>query len=98
MTPEIAARLESCAIQLAAQTLEYSMFVRGACTALVRAESGEFTSLGSSGLMTEDGLAYLFWQAGKAMLLSHGRQTEASDEQARSIQEFSQDLKKAIWP
>ena len=98
MTPEIAGRLTACEIQLAAQAQDYCMFVRGNCMALVRTEGGRFTSIGSSGMLTEKGLAYLVWADGKAMLASHGIQVEAGVDQVDAIRTFSEDLKKIIWP
>ena len=98
MTPEIAARLAACDILMAAEARDYCMFVRGNCVALVQSVSDRFTSIGSSGMMTEKGLAYLVWIDGKAMLSSHGAQVEAGAEQVEAIRKFSGDLKRAIWP
>jgi hypothetical protein len=98
VTPEIAARLAACEIQLAAQAQGYTMFVRGNCVALVQSAGDQFTSIGSSGMLTENGLAYLVWSAGKAMLASHGTQVEADAEQVETIRRFSEDLKETIWP
>jgi len=96
VTPEIAARLAACDIQMAAQARDYCMFVRGNCVALVQSVSERFTSLGSSGMMTERGLAYLVWAGGKAMLSSHGNQMEAGPEQVEAIRKFSEDLKTTL--
>jgi hypothetical protein len=98
VTPEIAGRLAACDILMAAQAKDYCMFVRGNCVALVQTAGDRFTSIGSSGLMTENGLAYLVWSEGKAMLSSHGGHVEAGAEQVEAIQKFSEDLKKTIWP
>jgi len=98
VTPELAARLEAAGIQKAAEGRDYCMFVRENCLALVQASAGEFTSLGSSGIMTEKGLAYLVWQDGVAMLSSHGSQIAADSDQVQAIRKFSDDLKKTIWP
>jgi hypothetical protein len=98
VTPEIAERLTACEIQLAGQAQGYCMFVRGNCLALVRTDGERFTSMGSSGMLTEKGLAYLVWVEGKAMLASHGSQVEAGADQVDAIREFSEDLKKIIWP
>jgi hypothetical protein len=98
VTPEIAARLAECDIQMAAQAKDYCMFVRGNCVALVQCAGEQFTSLGSTGMMTEKGLAYLVWNDGKATLSSHGTQVEADAGQVEAIQRFSEDLKKKIWP
>lgn len=96
MTPEIAARLTACDIQMAAEAADYCMFVRGNCMALVQLAGGRFTSIGSSGMLTENGLAYLVWNDGKAMLSSHGNQVEADSAQVDGIRKFSEDLKVAV--
>jgi hypothetical protein len=98
VTPEIAGQLAACDILMAAQTKDYCMFVRGNCMALVKAGGDGFASIGSSGMMTENGPAYLVWSGGKAMLSSHGSLVEADGEQVEAIQRFSEELKKAIWP
>jgi len=96
VTPEIAAGLAACDIQLAAQAQGFCMFVRGNCLALVRTDGERFTSLGSSGMLTEKGLAYLVWVEGKAMLASHGSQVEADAAQLEAIGKFSEELKRAL--
>jgi hypothetical protein len=96
VTPEIAARLAACDIQMAAQAKDYCMFVRGNCVALVQFTGERFTSIGSSGTMTDQGLAYLVWNDGKAMLSSHGKQVEADAGQVDAIRTFSEDLKVAV--
>jgi hypothetical protein len=96
VSPEIAARLAACEIALAAQAQDYCMFVRGNCVALVRTESGRFTSMGSTGMLTEKGLAYLVWHDGKAWLSSHGSELQAETGQVDEILRFSKDLKKTI--
>ena len=53
MTPEIAGRLAACDILMAAQAKDYCMFVRGNCVALVQTAGERFTSVGSTGMMTE---------------------------------------------
>ncbi|HUB77789.1 MAG TPA: hypothetical protein VMB03_03280 [Bryobacteraceae bacterium] len=96
MTPEISAGLAASGIQMAAQAKDYCMFVRGECLALARMEDGRFTSIGSSGILTERGLAYLVWVDGKAMLSAHGSRTEATAAQVDAIRNFSEDLKNTI--
>jgi hypothetical protein len=98
VTPEIAERLAACDILMAAQARDYCMFVRGNCVALVQSAGERFTSIGSSGMLTEKGLAYLVWNDGKAMLSSHGSQVEAGAGQVNAIREFSEDLKRIFWP
>ena len=98
MTPEIAERLAACEIQMATQAKDYCMFVRGNCLALVHTAGDRFTSVGSTGILTERGLAYLVWVEGKAWLSSHGNQVEAEAVQVEEIRTFSEDLKSTIWP
>jgi len=96
VTPEIAARLAASEIQLAAQAKDYSMFVRGSCMALVHSAGDRFISIGSSGILTENGLAYLVWIDGRAMLSSHGNQVAADEVQVEEIRGFSLMLKAAL--
>ncbi|MGA2275684.1 MAG: hypothetical protein ABSH00_19215 [Bryobacteraceae bacterium] len=96
MTPETAARLAGCGIQLAAESPQYSMFTRGSCVALVNSNSGAVTGIGSSGMMTEAGLAFLVWREGRPYLAAKGHETLASSAQVEEIQKFSSDLKRAL--
>ena len=97
MTPEIAARLQALEIQMAAQAKEYGMFVRGTCVALVRFGEPGFASIGSSGIMTENGLACLVWRDGQPILAAHGAaETAAGPDQVQAIRKFSEDLKTAL--
>ncbi len=96
MNPEILARLESLHIQLLSEAAEYCVFARDHCVAVAQVrESG--VAVGSSGLMTGDGLAYLLWRAGEPVLVSRGgRETPAAPEQVAAVQQFSADLKQAL--
>jgi len=104
VTPETAARLAGCGIQLAAESPQYDMFTRGNCVALVQpgaggktdGVAGAVTGIGSSGMMTEAGLAFLVWREGRPYLAAKGRETLASSAQVEEIQEFSLDLKRAL--
>ena len=104
MTPETAARLAGCGIELAAESPLYNMFTRGSCVALVRPGTGGKTAgateagagIGSSGMMTEDGLAFLVWREGLPYLAAKGREAAASSAQVEEIQKFSLDLKRAL--
>ena len=98
MTPEIAARLENLNIQLMAEAKGYCMFVRGDLMAMAyRSDDGSFRSLGSSGILTENGLAYLVLRGEQQVLATHGGNlVPASAEQAETVQRFSADLKAAL--
>ena len=79
-------------IEQVAETKDFVLYGRGACVAMVHAGS-----IGSSGYMTESGLAYLFWREGRPWLVAKGHEVEATAEQVAEIQSFSEDLKKALW-
>ena len=96
MTPAIAARLKERDILLAAEAREYCMFVRGNCVALAQSAGERFTSLGSSGMMTANGLSYLIWRNGEVWLAAHGGEVAADAEQVEAIRRFSADLEMAL--
>ena len=96
MTPETAARLAGCGIQLAAESPEYNMFVRGNCMALANPGAAAGTGIGSSGIMTEAGLAFLVWREGRPYFAAKGRETPANSAQVEEIGKFSLDLKRAL--
>ena len=53
--------------------------------------------MGSSGMMTDNGLAYLVWREGEAILAAHGgKEVPATAKQVEEIQRFSADLKQAL--
>ena len=96
MKPQTAARLANNNIQLASETGGRCLFTRENCLALVERNGAGFGSIGSTGIMTEGGLAYLFWRDGRALLKAKGAETEASSAQVVAIRQFSQDLKTAL--
>ena len=92
MNPEIAARLQSFDIEWFASEKGYCFFTRGNCAAVAHGPS-----LGSSGIMTENGLAYLVWREGRPYLAAHGgNQVAAAPEQVEAVRRFSEDLKSAV--
>ena len=93
MSTDVAARLAGLGIERVAEAKEYILYGRGACVAMVHG-----SSLGSSGFMTESGLAYLFWREGGYWLVSKGTEVAAQPEQVAEIQKFSEDLKEALGP
>jgi hypothetical protein len=83
-------RLEDFNITLASKGAAVSIYVRGNCVAAV----GE--TQGSTGLMTEKGLAYLVWHDGQPFLAAKGSETPAAPEEVEAIQNFSRDLAIAL--
>jgi hypothetical protein len=96
VTPEIAARLAAVDIRLMAEAKAYSIFTRGNCLAVAQRDQTGFSSLGSSGMMTESGLAYLVWREGRPLLVAKQNQIEADPIQIQEINKFSGDLKSAL--
>ncbi len=96
MSPEILARLASLNIQLLSEGTGFCVLARENCVAVVQVRQ-EAVAVGSSGIMTESGLAYLMWREGRPVLASHGGlETPAAPEQVEAVQQFSADLKQAL--
>ncbi len=96
MNPEIAARLKNLRIEWFASEKGYTFFTRENCAAVAHQKADAF-SVGSSGVMTEAGFAYLVWREGCAYLAAHGAaETLATSEQVEAVQRFSADLKAAL--
>jgi hypothetical protein len=94
VTPEAAARLAELNIDYVLRPKGPSMFTRGDLVALAQLDP---VSLGSVGMMTENGLAYLMWNDSKPELMSHGgKQSPATPGQVEKIRRFSTDLKTAL--
>jgi hypothetical protein len=66
------------------------IYVREDCIAVVAGTQG------STGIMTPQGLAYLVWREGRALLTAKGVETPATAEQVEAIRKFSDDLKAAL--
>ena len=86
----------SGAIELIAETKEYRIYGRENCVAIVHFTAGGSGSLGSSGMMTENGLAYLVWRGAEAFLVGKGIEIPATPEQVEMLRRFSEDLKARI--
>ena len=86
-------RLAASNIQLVAETESHYLFVRDNCIALVERREN---TIGSTGMMTEQGLAYLVRRDGQAFLKSKSVEIPADEEQVAAIRQFSQDLANAL--
>lgn len=96
MTPDLEARLQSFGIGLVTESPVVSIFAREMCVAMVGRGPGGALSLGSTGMMTENGLAYLVWREGRPHLAAKGNEVAAGQEQVEAIRRFSEDLKTAL--
>ncbi len=83
-------RLDDLSIRLMVEGPAVSIYVRDNCIAAVGG------SQGSTGLMTERGLAYLVWREGLPYLAAKGSETPATPEQVEAILKFSEDLNAAL--
>jgi len=83
-------RLDDFGITLIAEGQAGSIYVRDNCIAVAAATQG------STGVMTENGIAFLVWRDGRAMLAAKGMETPATPEQVEAIRKFSEDLKTAL--
>jgi hypothetical protein len=83
-------RLEDLGIRKMVEGPSVSLYVRGNCVAAVGGTQG------STGLMTDQGLAYLVWRDGVALLASKGVETPATAQQVEEIRQFTEDLKSTL--
>lgn len=83
-------RLEDLNIRLMVEGPAVSIYVRDNCIAAVGGTQG------STGMMTDQGLAYLVWRDGQPYLAAKAGETPATQEQVKAIHRFSEDLKIAL--
>ncbi len=88
--------LGSTGIQLLSETAAYAIFSRDNLVALVERTAAGYGSIGSTGIFTERGLAYLIWRDARAWLAGKGFEEPASEEQVAAVRRFSEDLKAAL--
>lgn len=88
--------LGSTGIQLLSETPTYAIFARDNLIALVGRTAAGYGTAGSTGILTERGLAYLIWRDGQAFLAGKGFEMAATEEQVTAVRKFSEDLKAAL--
>jgi hypothetical protein len=98
LDPELHSRLAAAGIALVAETDSHSLFTRDNFIGLVPRVGDGFGNAGSTGTLTEDGLAYLVWRDGRAFLKSKTAEVEAEESQVEAIRQFSRDLEAALQP
>jgi len=89
-------RLEDLNIRRMVEGPAVTIYVRDNCIAAVGNSSGSAQGQGSTGMMTDQGLAYLVWRDGQAYLSGKGGETPATPGQIEAIRKFSEDLKDAL--
>ncbi len=87
-------RIDDLNIRLMVEGPSVSIYVRDNCIAAVG--GANVINQGSTGMMTEQGLAYLVWRDGLPFLAAKGGETPATPEQVETIRKFSADLKSAL--
>ncbi len=96
MTPAVSGRLAACGIQLLADTGRHYLFTRDNFVVLVEQTPAGFGSIGSTGVFTANGLAYLVWREGRAYFVAKGREQPAMPEEVEALRRFSADLAGAL--
>ena len=94
--PEVTARLRERGIEVVAEGNGRAVLARDNCVALAELSDTGFGSVGSTGMMSAAGLAFLVWREGKAYLAAKGNEAEADVAQVDAIRRFSADLKSAL--
>ena len=98
MQPELSRRLEQRGIQLLGETPGFAFFSRDNFVALVERRGAAFGSIGSTGVMTPDGLCYLVWREAKPFLAGRACDRPAEPGEVEALQSFSADLAAAFEP
>ena len=88
--------LAATGIQLVSETCSHYVYARDNLVALVERTAEGRGSIGSTGMWTERGLAYLVWRQGQPFLSGKGFEQPATDEDVAAIRRFSEDLKSAL--
>ena len=79
-----------------AEISTHFLFSRDKFVTLVERKEDSFGNIGSSGLMTEHGLAVLVWRGPKAFFVARGFEQEATPEQVAQLRAFAADLRNAL--
>jgi hypothetical protein len=88
--------LSSAGIQLLSETRSHYLFARDNLVALVERTPEGYGSIGSTGIWTGRGIAYLVWRDGQAFLTGKGFEQPATDQEVAAVRKFSDDLKAAL--
>jgi hypothetical protein len=92
VTAQATEQLAKAGIRLAAETASHFLFTRDNFIALVERRGAGFGAIGSTGMLTANGLAYLVWRGGQAFFKSKSAEVPAADAEVAEVRRFSQDL------
>lgn len=77
------------------EALEMAHFVfvaRGRFAALLEHRGGRIVRIGTSGIVTEQGLGMLMWRGEEPRVVAKGLDRAASEEEVASLRQFSSDI------
>lgn len=90
-------RLAAAGIQLLTPDAKtHYLFARDNFVALVERRNDGVVNIGSTGMVTEAGLAFLVRREGQACFVSKGSETPAEPAQLEALARFSEDLMLAL--
>lgn len=75
--------------------MKFEIVSRDNLVALVERTPDGNCNIGSTGILTERGIAYLMWRDGRAFLAGKGFEQPAADEEVEAMRRFSEELKSA---
>lgn len=75
---------------------KHFVFERDGFVALVERAGGGFGQIGSSGILSEKGLAVLVWRGTQAFFVAKGYEQPAQPSQVEQLRSFSSDLEEAL--
>jgi hypothetical protein len=97
LDPVILERLASIGIRLLTPDAKtHYLFARDPFVALVERRGDGAVNIGSTGLWTESGLAYLVWREKGPFLVSKGSEIPAEADQVAALCRFSEELAGAL--
>ncbi len=90
-------KIAAAGIQIVpAEINSHFLFARDGFAVLVERRGDALGNIGSSGLMSDRGLAVLVWRGPKAFFVVRGFEQEATPEQVAQLRAFAADLRNAL--
>ena len=93
LDPVILERLAALGIRLLTPDAKtHYLFARDGFVALVERRGDGVANIGSTGLWTDGGLAYLIWRQGRPFFVAKSAEIAAEESQVMALRRFSEDL------